>query len=278
VPANRAEVPDVASGLAPFADDPARSVLIIDFDGTLAPIVPDPPAAAPLPGAAAVLARLVRCARTVAVVSGRPVSFLREALPVDGLVLCGQYGVERFEGGAASTLPEAQAWGDAVQAAANEAEASLPGLFVERKGALAVGLHWRQRPDLEAAAVDLGHRLAASHGLRLEPGRQTMELRPPLDVDKGTTAEELADGASAALVVGDDRGDLAAFAAVGRLVEAGRLRHTLRVAVRSPETPPELLAQADLHVDGPDGALTLLGELARLLETTPNSPDECLPV
>ena len=259
--------------LLPFADDPARSVVIVDFDGTLAPIVPDPPAAAPLPGAAGVLARLVRCAGTVAVVSGRPVSFLREALPVDGLVLRGQYGVERFDGATVSTLPEAHTWVDAVRAAADEAEASLPGLFVERKGALAVGLHWRRRPDLETAAVDLGRRLAATHGLRLEPGRQTLELRPPLDVDKGTTAGELADGASAALVVGDDRGDLAAFAAVGHLMEEGRLRHALRVAVRSPENPPELLAQADLHVDGPDGALTLLGELARLLETTPNSPD-----
>jgi trehalose 6-phosphate phosphatase len=270
VPADRPDVDGVSgvtAALAPFAADPARSVVIVDFDGTLAPIVADPPAAAPLPGAAAVLTRLVRCAGTVAVVSGRPVSFLREALPIDGLVLRGQYGVERFDGATVSTVPEALIWVDAVQAAADEAEASLSGLLVERKGALAVGLHWRQRPDLETAAVDLGRRLAATHRLRLEPGRQTLELRPPLDVDKGTTAGQLADGASAVLVVGDDRGDLAAFAAVARLREEDRLGHALRVAVRSPENPPDLLAAADLHVDGPDGVLALLGELAGLLET-----------
>ena len=260
-------VDGVPGVLAPFAAEPARSVVIVDFDGTLAPIVREPPAATPLPGGAGVLARLVRCVGTVAVVSGRPVAFLREALPVEGLVLCGQYGVERFDGATVTALAEAQAWVGPVRAAAEEAEASLPGLLVERKGTLAFALHWRQRPDLESAAMDLGRRLAATSGLRLEPGRRTLELRPPVDVDKGTTAAGLAAGAAAVLVVGDDRGDLAAFAAVGRLGGEGRLRHVLRVAVDSPEAPADLLAQADLVVDGPGGALGLLRKLADTLET-----------
>ena len=252
--------------LAPFAAEPARSVVIVDFDGTLAPIVSDPPAASPLPGVAPLLTRLARRVGTVAVVSGRPVAFLRNALPVAGVVLCGQYGVERFDGDTVSTLPGAQRWIDAVRAAADDADAALGGLFVERKGALAVALHWRRRPDLEPAAQELGRRLASTHGLRLEPGRQALELRPPLDVDKGTATAALADGASAALVIGDDRGDLAAFAAAGRLVEQGRLGHALRVAVRSPEAPAGLLAQADLLVDEPDEVLRLLEELADMLE------------
>jgi hypothetical protein len=66
--------------------------------------------------------------------------------------------------------------------------------------------------------------------------------------------------------MGDDRGDIAAFAAAGRLVKEGRLGHLLRVAVRSSETPPELLHHADLAVDGAPGALDLLAELADLLE------------
>lgn len=274
MPAERVDVDDLAgvpAVLAPFAAEPARSVVIVDFDGTLAPIVRDPSAAAPLPDGAGVLARLVQSVGTVAVVSGRPVTFLRAALPVEGLVLCGQYGVERFDGSTVTTLPEAQAWVDPVRAAAAEADASVPGLLVERKGALAFALHWRQRPDLESAARDLGRRLAATHGLRLEPGRRTLELRPPVDVDKGTTAAELAAGASAGLVVGDDRGDLAAFVAFGRLKEEGRLRHVLRVAVGSPEAPADLLAQADLVVDGPGGALGLLRQLADLLETRPGA-------
>jgi trehalose 6-phosphate phosphatase len=249
-----------------FVNEPQRCVVILDFDGTLAPIVADPPDAVPLPEAAALLDRLVRCFGRVAVVSGRPVEFLRQRLPVNGLTLFGQYGVERFGGGDVSTAPAAGGWVDAVRAAADEAEAALPGLFVERKGTVAVGLHWRQRPDLEEEATTLGRRLAGHHGLRLEPGRQTLELRAPLEVDKGTAVEEVAAGAGAALFIGDDRGDLAAFAALTRLVEDGRLAQAVRVAVRSAESPPELLAQADVVVDAPTGALGLLDRLVQLID------------
>jgi trehalose 6-phosphate phosphatase len=263
-----ADTTDLSARLAPFVDDPAGSVVIVDFDGTLAPIVPDPPAAAPLYGAAAALTRLARHVGTVAVVSGRPVRFLRDALPVDGLVLCGHYGVERLDGGTISPLPEAEAFADAIRQAGDDAEAALPGLFVERKGVLAVALHWRARPELEDPATDLGRRLADKHGLRLEFGRQALELRAPLDVDKGTAATDLAGGATAVLVMGDDRGDIAAFAAVCRLREDGRIRHAVRVAVQSPETPPGLLEEADLHVDGPEGALGLLTDLADRIDAT----------
>jgi trehalose 6-phosphate phosphatase len=251
--------------LAALAKDPSLAAVIVDFDGTLAPIVDDPPSATPLPEAAATLDRLARCFGRVAVVSGRPVAFLRAQLPVEGLALFGQYGVERFDGADVMTPATVARWVEAVHRAADEAEAALPGLFVERKGEVAVGLHWRSRPDLETAAVDLGRRLAGLHGLRLEPGRQTLELRPPLDVDKGTAVEELVAGASAALFIGDDRGDLAAFDTLDRLVDDGRLAHAVLVAVRSSEAPAELLDRADLVVDGPRGALQLLDELVALV-------------
>lgn len=251
--------------LAALTGDPAGAAVIVDFDGTLAPIVADPPAALPLPEAAATLGRLARRFGRVAVVSGRPVAFLRDRLPVEGVTLFGQYGVERFDGAEVTTVPAAARWYDAVRRAADEAQAELPDLFVERKGDVAVGLHWRRRPDLELKARDLGRRLAAEYGLRLEPGRQTLELRPPLDIDKGTAVAELAAGASAALFIGDDRGDLAAFDALTRLVDEGRLAQAVRVAVRSAEAPPELLDRADLIVEGPRGALRLLDELVVLV-------------
>ncbi|HYH52318.1 MAG TPA: trehalose-phosphatase [Acidimicrobiia bacterium] len=260
-----ADTTGIDAALAPFAEDPANSAVIVDFDGTLAPVVPDPPTAMPLPAAGDVLGRLAARLGRVAVVSGRPLDFLRDRLPVDGLALFGQYGVERLDGAEVRTAPSAARWADAVREAADQAERQLPGLFVERKGAVAVGLHWRQRPELEAAATELGHRLAAEHGLRLEPGRQTLELRPALDIDKGTVTEELAAGAWAALFIGDDRGDVAAFDALARLSDAGGVTHALRIAVRSAESPAELLRRADVVVDGPDGAIGFLERLADLL-------------
>lgn len=259
---------DIDVALTPFVEDPARSVVIVDFDGTLAPIVADPPSAVPLPAAGLILGRLAARVGTVAVVSGRPLDFLRDRLPVDGLALFGQYGVERLDDGEVAAVPAAARWADAVRRAGDEAERQLPGLFVERKGTVAVGLHWRQRPELEGAATELGRRLATAHGLQLEPGRQTLELRPALDIHKGTITEELAAGASAALFIGDDSGDVAAFDALSRLADGGRLAHALRIVVRSPETPAELLRRADVIVDGPDGVIRFLERIADLVGPT----------
>lgn len=248
--------------LGPFVDRPDRAVVVVDFDGTLAAIVDDPADAVPFPGVVEVLARLARRLGCVAVVSGRPVAFLRDAFPAGGLTLVGQYGLERLDGGQAVRDPRAQRWAAAVEAAAREAEVTLPGLRVERKGGLAVGLHWRESPGLEAEAVTLGRRLAAAHGLTLQPARLALELRPPVDVDKGVAAAALAAGAHAVLVAGDDHGDGPAFRAVAELVESGGVAHALRVAVRSAEAPAELLGLADHVVDGPAGLVTLLGSLA----------------
>ena len=81
-----------------------------------------------------------------------------------------------------------------------------------------------------------------------------LEVRPPVAADKGTAVAALLTRAalSRALYAGDDTTDLDGFAALERL-ELG-----VRVAVDSPEAPPELLQQADVVVDGTDGVLRLL--------------------
>ncbi len=237
-------------------------MVVVDFDGTLAPIVDDPAQARPLPGAVDTLGRLATRLRRVAVVSGRPVDFLRRHLPADGPDVFGQYGLEHLEGGRVAILPAAREWTGAVAEAARTAEAALPDLHVERKGEVAITLHWRRNRALEAEALALGARLTAEFGLAVQPGRLALELRPPLPVDKGTVAEELAGDAHAALVAGDDHGDVPFFDALDRLSSAGRLGHGLRVAVTSPEVPAALLARADHQVEGPPGLLAVLQELA----------------
>ncbi|MGH8972750.1 MAG: trehalose-phosphatase [Acidimicrobiia bacterium] len=237
-------------------------MVVVDFDGTLAPIVDDPAQARPLPGVVEILERLAARLARVAVVSGRPAGFLRRHLASPGLTVAGQYGLERLEEGEVVIHPDAREWMPAVAEAARRAVAALPGLHVERKGEVAVTLHWRRAPGLEADALALGRQLAVELGLAAQPGRLALELRPPLPVDKGTVAEELAAGAHAALVAGDDHGDLPFFDALDRLTAAGRLDHGLRVAVASPESPPALMERADLAVDGPAGLLAVLAQLA----------------
>jgi trehalose 6-phosphate phosphatase len=239
--------------------------VLVDFDGSIATIVDDPADARVLPAARAVLAALTGRLRLVGVVSGRPVEFLARAINLPALTLVGQYGLERLEEGRVVVDPRAEAFLPAIAAAVTEIEAALPGLLVERKGGVAVTVHWRTAPDRERQAIEATDAAARRHGLAVYPTRMARELRPPVPVDKGTAVESLLTDLTTACFAGDDRGDLGAFDALDRLVTEARLEHAARIAVRSAEVPPELLARSDLSVDGPTGLVAVLDALAEAI-------------
>ena len=255
--------------LLPLAARPNEAAVLVDFDGSISAIVDDPAAARVLPPARDALARLIGVVATVAVVSGRHVEFLARAIDVPGLTLVGQYGLERMVDGKAVVDPRAEPYLDAVASAADEVEHELPDLHVERKAGIAVTVHWRTAPERETRAVEVVDRIARHHGLAVYPTKMAREVRPPVPADKGTAVEALVDGAANACFAGDDRGDLDAFAALTRLQAAGRLEHAVRIAVGSAEAPPELIAQAELVVDGPGGLVSVLEELADAATRTP---------
>jgi trehalose 6-phosphate phosphatase len=247
--------------------DPARTCLITDFDGTLSPIVDDYTAARPLPGAVDTLLTLCGRYGRVAVVSGRPAAFLAERLAVTpplppSLRVSGLYGLESLdERGAVRVVAAAEQWREPVETAAGRAEASAPrGVRVERKG-LSVTLHWRQHPEVERWARGFASAAADGLGLAVHGARRSVELRPPLEVDKGTAVAELASGFAAACYLGDDVGDLPAFAALDGLRAAGA--RAVKIVAGSDEVPPELVAAADLVLEGPEAALAFLAELVR---------------
>ena len=241
----------------------------MDFDGSISAIVDDPVSARALPAARDALAELIGTFGTVAVVSGRPVEFLAGAIDVPGLDFVGQYGLERMVDGRADIDARAEPYLGGVAAAADELERELPDLLVERKAGVAVTVHWRTAPDRERDAVDIVDRIARHHGLAVYATKMARELRPPVPADKGTAVEVLVDGSTGACFAGDDRGDLDAFAALERLAAAGRLQHAVRIAVGSAEAPAELLAQADIAVNGPPGLVSLLEDLAAAARRTP---------
>jgi trehalose 6-phosphate phosphatase len=248
--------------LAPFVELPASSALFVDFDGSLAPIVDDPAVARALPAARRALARLVPSLGSVVVVSGRPAAFLVDALAIDGLGYAGTYGLERVVDGAVVVDPRVEPWLDVVARAADAAEAALPDLRVERKGGVAVTVHWRGDPGRGPEAAAWAEATAARLGLAAPlRGRMAVELRPPVPVDKGTTVAELAVGATAAAFAGDDAGDLPAFAALRARRRRGDLLHAVSIGVRSDEGPSEI-EDADIVVDGPPGLAALFDALA----------------
>jgi trehalose 6-phosphate phosphatase len=255
--------------LLPLAAHPHEAAVFVDFDGSISEIVDDPGAARVMPAARAALTTLAGRLARVAVVSGRPVQFLGRALDVPGITLVGQYGLERLVDGQVVVDPRVERYLPAVAAAADDAERELPGLTIERKGGVAVTVHWRTAPEREPDAMAAVERIARSRGLTIYETRMARELRPPVPIDKGTAVESLLDGIAAASFAGDDLGDVQAFRALARAVEDGRLEHAVRIAVGSPEVPDDVVAHADLVVDGPAGLVMLLEELATATSGTP---------
>jgi trehalose 6-phosphate phosphatase len=125
---------------------------------------------------------------------------------------------------------------------------------------ISVTVHWRQAPEAGVRAWEFARDWSRRTGLMLQPGRMAVEFRPPVGIDKGSVVEALARGRAGACFAGDDAGDLAAFAALDRLAPDGT--RTVRIAVTDEETPPALVAAADVVVRGPGEALDLFRVLA----------------
>lgn len=265
------------AGLAALLAAPRCALLGLDFDGTLAPIVDDPDAARGHPGVPAVLHRLTRHGVRVAVVTGRPAATAADYAGLGdlaGLVVLGHYGRQRWQGGIvteAETAPGVAVARRLLPAVLARA-AAPPGTYVEDKQA-ALAVHTRRTADPPAAVAALRPALAAlagQTGLVLEPGRFVLELRPA-GADKGSALRALAAERTPSAVgfVGDDLGDLAAFAAVEGMRRAG----TPGLLVCSGSTEETALAaRADLVVDGPDGVVALLSALADALDARGGEP------
>lgn len=242
--------------LEPLRARPERAAILTDFDGTLSPIVEDWTAAQPLAGARRVLETLAGRYAVVGVISGRPVQYLVEQLGTR-LRLAGLYGLESLVEGERLTAEGAADWRPRVEDAVESATAQF-GSLVEHKG-LSMTVHFRTKPELEPQVRLWAQREQARSGLELRAAKASVELHPPVAFDKGTVVESAVQRLEAACFLGDDVGDLPAFAALDRLRARGM--HTVKIGVRTSEAPSALIDSADIVVDGPTGALDLLQTL-----------------
>jgi len=265
-----------SSALELLAEVPLRTGLCCDFDGTIAPIVPDPDTSRPLPGALGALHDLSRELAVVAAISGRSATFLANRLELAAhpspLRAIGLHGLEEWRpDGTVEVRPGVSAWRPAIEAARNELRKAVPdGVKVEDKG-YGVTVHWRSvgasGPELEsiaARATAVVLRVGAEVGLVPRSGKASVELALPLGIDKGTVVTELCGGLEVAAFLGDDSGDVLAFLALDRLRDGSGLR-SLKIAVDSTEAPRELIEEADLVLDGPGAAAGFLEALATRL-------------
>ncbi len=256
--------------IKPLLEATAMAALLFDVDGTLAPIVRDPQSSSVPELTRRLLIDLQTNYGLVGCISGRQAREARRIVGIGSLPYSGNHGLELLARGAQEAVvnSEAELWTERVQAAARATEADrreASGLRIEDKGPI-VALHWRGLEDegeAEAVAEAIAD-AAKANGLVIHRGRSVIELRPPTTSNKGDAVRALLDGVAVerALYVGDDRTDIDAFRALRRMRDEGRLVDVICVGVRSDQTPSELLAEADLMVDGTDGVIALLSALS----------------
>ncbi len=239
-----------------------RLGVFTDIDGTISPIAPTPAAAVVDSACRAALQRLVSTSARVAAVSGRAAADAQAMVGLAGLRYIGNHGLEWWADGVTMPAPSAVPYIAAVAAALAALESyDLPeGVLIENKGVTA-SVHYRLAADQTAAAALLGAWLAAicqEHGLRLWPGRMIFELRPPLQLNKGSALADLlrADALDGAIFLGDDTTDVDGFMTLHYARTTGL--QTLAIGVLSAETPEVVRATCDITVRGVAGAAALL--------------------
>jgi trehalose 6-phosphate phosphatase len=232
--------------LARLAEDPTRAALFLDVDGVLAPIVPRPEDARVPDETREELRRLKERYALVACISGRAGADAQRVVGVPDLVYVGNHGLE-LDG-------EAAGWGERLQ----QFLADVAWPATENKQ-LTASLHYRGSQDEAAAraALEDVKARAEREGFVARFGRKVLEVLPPLDVNKGTAVRQLLTERNLrrALYAGDDTTDLDGFRALDGLDVS------VRVAVASHESPPELREAADLVVANPEEFVSLLRRL-----------------
>jgi trehalose 6-phosphate phosphatase len=266
----------LVEALDPLRSDPAHAAVLLDIDGTLAPIVRHAADAHVPEATRTLLIEISKRYRLVGCVSGRQAATARQIVAIGSIAYIGNHGGELLRPGATRPEldPELAAWSERVREFATRVYTPAherARVRSEDKQAIAA-FHWRGAPDEQTAAAlvrEIAER-AQDEGFAVHWGRMVLEVRPPVALDKGLGVSALLQSATdsdngspikTALYVGDDSTDIDAFRALRALVDAGRLELAVRVAVGSEETPPELAEQADLIIDGQSGVRGLLEAL-----------------
>jgi trehalose-phosphatase len=253
--------------------DLARSAVLTDVDGTLAPIVARPEQAAVPAAASEALRRLSERCALVGCISGRRAAEARRLVGVEEIAYAGNHGLELLLPGSESprfdpALAGSEGWAAGLIAGLDSTELAEAGLRLEDKGPIQA-LHWRgggagaSEELAEARAREIAA-AAEQAGLATHWGRKVLELRPAVPIGKDAAVDALLGEAlvERAVYAGDDSTDLDAFRRLRELREAGALETALCVGIASPEAPPGLVEGADLTVKGPRGWLQILRWLA----------------
>ena len=251
--------------LEAWREEAGSVAILTDIDGTLAPIVPTPDMSEVSAELRELLRKLNDKYLLVAGISGRKTEDAFDLIGIEELVYFGNHGFEILRDGEVEVVTEALPYFERVQELEHRAKEELApmGAFVEEKG-ITASIHYRNvPPEVGERSVEFVKAEGERLGLRVTVGRGVVEARPPVRADKGTAVRTLVEEyrPRRAMFLGDDTTDLDAFRELQALHEEGLLEEILRIGVESDEGPPEIVAEADLVVDGVGGVTNLLRAL-----------------
>jgi trehalose 6-phosphate phosphatase len=264
-----ATAPELAELIAPLREQPQRSAVLSDIDGTLSPIVSDPKDAQIPDRARELLRELAGRYALVGCLSGRPAAEARRLVGLDELVYAGNHGFELLGAGETEPVLDSAVRGREERArefaeSLDQAWLDSAGIRREDKGAIQA-FHWRGAAGEAAARMRAQEIAALAQARDLVPrwGRKVLEVRPVAGIDKGSAIMRMLRERSLhnALYGGDDVTDLDAFRALSWMRSSGRLDAAVSIGISSDEGPSDLADRADLIVDGPDEYLDVLSAL-----------------
>ncbi len=261
--------------LSVLLDDPSRSALLTDVDGTLSRIVARPEHARVPVAARLSLETLADHLALVACITGRPTGTVRELVGTDKVTYFGNHGLGLLQPGEenADSVIDDETAKLSAEFIRRHDDASwvVAKIRIEDKGPIQA-LHWRGADGRTEDKVKDIARLAEQEGLDIHWGRKVLELRPPgMKGKAGAVDALLGDGDLTTVVfAGDDRTDLEAAIRLRELRDEGMIERLMIVAVASDEGPPELAAMADLVVEEPEDWIALLVDLARYAKDRPD--------
>lgn len=214
--------------------------LLLDYDGTLTPIVKTPAQAKLSPDAKKQLAALARQVSLFAVVSGRKLSDIKAKVKIAAIGYVGNHGLEieyrgrSFKGIVPQDFPLTL---KQIKGLLGEKLQNVKGIVFEDKGVI-LSLHYRQVKSNEVSKVkrvfsQTLEDYRKSNKVRIATGKKVLEIRPPVDWDKGKAVSWLLHSCGIRNVfpiyVGDDKTDEDAFGALsglGLTVAVGKKRNT----------------------------------------------------
>jgi trehalose 6-phosphate phosphatase len=260
---------EIQEKLAPLIDDPAGTAIFLDLDGTLAPIMPRPEEVAIPPEISKLVRKLGYHYLAVTVVSGRPATEAKRIVGNADLAYIGNHGFETLlPGHAVVVCDEAQPYVTKIRELLEYAR-GLPdlvdsGIWLEDKTAT-MSFHYRRSPDQDAALALIRKVFLPKIeklGLAVSEGRKVLEVRPPVDVNKGVAVGRLMDRLEVkkALYAGDDTTDIDALKELRK--RRRRKQIVVGVGVISDEMPPTLPKFCDVLVERISGMELVLQLLA----------------